>query len=180
MKHTSQLPTLPDQHQNWIAAAQGTITVATLIEGVTTAAYVTIVAGQGNFAHLTERPLWSLAIAIAAFSTMGLYLFVVAVGMGTVFTTDQEQRHQRVKLAASSFYFQVFLVIVFTTLITVATFTNAPDNPRDVTETTQSSSQLETGMPTEKVEPSGNKGVTREHQPQASPSAEPQLSSDHR
>ena len=32
-------------------------------------------------------------------------------------------------------------------------------------------------MPTEKVEPSGNKGVTREHQPQASPSAEPQLSS---
>ena len=59
-------------------------------------------------------------------------------------------------------------------------FTTAPDNPRGVAETKQSSPQMETGMPTKKVEPSGNKGLTGEHQPQASPSAEPQLPSEHR
>ena len=42
-----------------MAAAQGIITAATLIESVTTAAYATIVAGQGNFASLAERDPWT-------------------------------------------------------------------------------------------------------------------------
>ena len=42
-----------------MAGAQGTITAATLIESVTTAAYATIVAGQGNFASLAERDPWT-------------------------------------------------------------------------------------------------------------------------
>ena len=69
-----------------------------------------------------------MAISVAAFSTLVLYLFVVATGMGTVFTTDQEQRHQRVKLAAAAFYFQVFSVIVFAMLMTAATFMNIQDS----------------------------------------------------
>ena len=70
---------------------------------------MTIVSGQGNFTTLEEHDLWLVAISVAAFSTLVLYLFVVATGMGTVFTTDQEQRHQRVKLAAAAFYFPGFL-----------------------------------------------------------------------
>ena len=128
MKHTDQPGAPQDPYQDWVAAAQGTITVATLIEGITIAAYVTIVSGQGNFTTLEEHDLWLVAISVAAFSTLVLYLFVVATGMGTVFTTDQEQRHQRVKLAAAAFYFQVFSVIVFAMLMTAATFMNIQDS----------------------------------------------------
>ena len=169
MKHTGQPPTIPDQHQDWVAAAQGTISVATLIEGVTIAAYVSIVAGQGNFASLAERDLWSVAIFAAAFSTLGLYLFVVAAGMGTVFTTDQEQRHQRVRLAAASFYFQVFSVIVFAMLMTAATFTNIQDSSKTAGETIPASSSLEVGPPEATAEPAEGCEVTREHHPEYHP-----------
>ena len=87
-----------------------------------------IVSGQGHFATLEEHDLWLVAISVVTFTTLGLYLFVVATGMGTVFTTDQEQRHQRVKLAAAAFYFQVFSVIVFAMLMTAATFMNIQDS----------------------------------------------------
>ena len=35
MKHTDQPGAPQDPYQDWVAAAQGTITVATLIEGIT-------------------------------------------------------------------------------------------------------------------------------------------------
>ena len=48
MKHADRPGAIQDPYQDWVAAAQGTITVATLIEDVTMAAYVAIVSGQGN------------------------------------------------------------------------------------------------------------------------------------
>ena len=84
---------------------------------------MTIIGGQGNFAHLADHTPWPTAIFITLAVTLGVYLFVVAAGMSTVFTTDEQQRHERVKKAAILFYCQVFCVIVFAFLLTLAVFT---------------------------------------------------------
>lgn len=135
MKHVGQPPTIPTRQQDWIAAALSTITVATLIAVAAVGAYVTIVGGQGNFGFLADRTFLANAIVVALVATLLAYGFVVATGMNTVFTTDEHQRHRRVKIAAGGFYFQVVFVIVFTFLLTFAVFTNDSDSDRSTTTT---------------------------------------------
>ena len=89
---------------------------------------MTIIGGQGNFAFLADRTSWATTIIGALVGTLCAYVFVVAAGMSTVFTTDEQQRHGRVKLAAVGFYLQVVLVIVFAFLLAVAVFTNHFDS----------------------------------------------------
>ena len=124
MKHTGQPPTFQNRQPDWIAAALGTITVATLIAAAAVGTYVTIIGGQGNFASSADRTGWAAGIFSALMLTLTAYLFVVAAGMNTVFTTDEEQRHRRVQAAALGFYVQVAFVITFALLLTIAVFTH--------------------------------------------------------
>ena len=94
---------------------------------------MTIIGGQDNFAHLADHTPWPAAIFTALAVTLGVYLFVVAAGMSTVFTTDEQRRHERVKKAAILFYCQVFCVIVFAFLLTLAVFTYGSDPDRSTT-----------------------------------------------
>ena len=137
MKHTGPPPALATWRQDWIAAALGTTTVATLIAGATVGAYVTLMTGRGDFASIGNRGYWSEAIFAAVMLTLGVYLFVVAAGMGTVFTTDQQERHKRVRSAAVLFYVQVLSVIIFAILISAAAFTDTADKPEPGGETNQ-------------------------------------------
>ena len=137
MKHTGPTPARAAWRQDWIAAALGTITVATLIAGATVGAYVTLMTSQGDFASLGNRGYWSEAIFAATMLTLGVYLFVVAAGMGTVFTANQQERHKRVRAAAVLFYGQALSVIIFAILISAAAFTNTADKPEPGGETNQ-------------------------------------------
>ena len=124
MKNTDPPPALQTRRPDWIAAALGTISVATLIAAAAVGTYVTIIGGQGNFASLADRTVWAVGIFLSLIATLGAYLFVVAAGMNTVFTADDQQRHSRVKTAAVGFYFQVIFVICFALLLTLAVFTH--------------------------------------------------------
>ena len=139
MKQTGQPPTIPTRQQDWITAGLTTITVATLMAAVAVGAYVTIIGGQGSFAHLAGHTPWPTLIFSALVVTLIVYLFVVATGMSTVFTTDEQRRHERVKKAAFLFYCQVFSVIFFAFLLTLAVFTYDSDASTTVGQTAPAS-----------------------------------------
>ena len=114
-----------------------------MIAGATVGAYVTIIGSEGGFASLAEREKLSASIFASVGATLLFYLFVVAAGMGTVFKTDNQARHRRVKEAAVLFYLEVFSVLVFAVLLTSAVFTDIPDDSKDVDETGPGSSQTD-------------------------------------
>ena len=111
-------------------AAIGTITLATLMAAATVGPYATLIASEGGLGSLSSRARLSIEIVLVLASMLFIYLFVVATGLGTVFTTDDQVRHQRVKNAAVLFYFQVLCIIAFGALITFAAFLDIPDSPR--------------------------------------------------
>ena len=103
--------------------------MATLIAAAAVGTYVTIVGGQGNFASLADRTEWALTLFVALMTTLIMYMVVIASGMSTVFTTDDQQRHKRVKFAAQAFYVQGLTVIAFAIVLTSAVLTFEPDPP---------------------------------------------------
>lgn len=130
MKHNGQMPPVPPPGPDWVMAAIGTITLATLMVAATVGAYATLIASEGGLGSLGSRARLSVAIVLVLALMLFIYLFVVSAGLGTVFTTDDQVRHRRVKIAAVLFYCQVLSIIAFGALITLAAFLDILDSPR--------------------------------------------------